>query len=319
MPKISVVMSTYKEKEKDLRLAIESILDQTFSDFEFIIVLDNPENSMHEKVINEYRSKDERIIFLKNSVNIGLALSLNEGIKKSKTEIIARMDADDISKKDRLERELNYLYRHPEYTVISVNKEIIDGDNNVLNVGGVLPTSFEQTKRGMKYISMVLHPGSMFYKKEIIDLGGYRDFSAAQDYDLWLRVIASGKRIGFLDEYLLYYRENGENISTKKTLISWTCHKLIAKLYRERMKKGWDSYSKEYVEAYLHDHGCDNEESLKRFSESYILQCQARKSIKDKKYYHAIIQICKSILLHRESKWFILNSIMYKVVMRKER
>ncbi len=102
-------MSTYNETVEELKKAIDSILTQTFKNFEFIIILDNPQNYEHKKVINEYLSKDKRIIFLINESNIGLAASLNEGIENAKGDYIARMDADDISMPNRLEKEYNYL------------------------------------------------------------------------------------------------------------------------------------------------------------------------------------------------------------------
>ena len=106
---VSVIMSTYKEEEIFLRQAIESILDQTYKDFEYIIILDNPDNDLHIKIIEEYTNIDKRIKFYINKKNIGLTASLNKGLELAKGIYICRMDADDISISNRIENQKKYL------------------------------------------------------------------------------------------------------------------------------------------------------------------------------------------------------------------
>ncbi len=106
---ISVIMSTYNEENMLIRQAVESILNQTYSEFEFIIVLDNPKNIEIANLIQEYASRDKRIVILKNEKNLGLVKSLNKALEISKGEYIMRMDADDISEKDRIEKEYKFL------------------------------------------------------------------------------------------------------------------------------------------------------------------------------------------------------------------
>ena len=127
---ISIIMSTYKEEESLLRQSIESILKQTYRDFEFIIILDNPENEMHKRVIEEYVLRDSRIHFYINEKNMGLTHSLNRGIDLAKGEYIARMDADDISLVDRLERQLEYLEKN-HYDLIGGITEMINEDGSL--------------------------------------------------------------------------------------------------------------------------------------------------------------------------------------------
>ena len=111
MPKISVLMSVYNEPVDWMRQAIESILNQTYKDFEFIIVNDNPEREENQLVLNEYRDKDSRISVLCNDQNIGLTKSLNKGLENANCEFVARMDADDIAFPDRLKLQLQYLLK----------------------------------------------------------------------------------------------------------------------------------------------------------------------------------------------------------------
>ena len=103
--KISVIMSAYKEDEKWLRASIESILNQSFQDFEFIIVLDNPDAKKLDYIIKEYKERFSKIKYFKNKKNMGLVYSLNFALKHAKGEYIARMDADDIEIPTRLEEE----------------------------------------------------------------------------------------------------------------------------------------------------------------------------------------------------------------------
>ena len=126
---ISVIMSTYKEDESQLRQSIESILNQTYQNFEFIIILDNAENEMHRSVIHDYAARDSRIRFLVNEGNHGRTLALNRGLALAKGEYIAIMDADDISLPKRFEIELTYIEKNG-YDLIGGITEIIDENGN---------------------------------------------------------------------------------------------------------------------------------------------------------------------------------------------
>ena len=106
---VSIIMSTYKEEEIFLRQAIESILNQSYKDFEYIIILDNPDNNLHIRIIKEYANLDKRIKFYVNEKNMGLTASLNKGLGLAKGKYICRMDADDISINKRIENQKRYL------------------------------------------------------------------------------------------------------------------------------------------------------------------------------------------------------------------
>ena len=112
MMEISVIMATYKEKIELLKVAIESILKQTYNNFEFIIILDNPENIEHIRCIENYQKNDDRIRFYINEKNMGLTKTLNKALSLSKGKYICRMDADDVSMPDRIEKQLHYLNQY---------------------------------------------------------------------------------------------------------------------------------------------------------------------------------------------------------------
>ena len=124
-PLISVIMSTYREDEQFLRKAIESILIQTYTEFEFLIVADDPKNNELIEILREYEKKDARIHIYINKKNMGLANSLNALLKVAQGEFIARMDADDISMPDRLENQIVYMRQH-QADVISCDVDVID-------------------------------------------------------------------------------------------------------------------------------------------------------------------------------------------------
>ena len=118
---VSVLMSVYNEPEEWMRVAIDSILGQTFTDFEFIIINDNPKRKLNREILSDYAKQDKRIVILENEENIGLTKSLNKGLKVAKGKYIARMDADDISLSDRLEKQVNFMEEHPEVGVCGAN------------------------------------------------------------------------------------------------------------------------------------------------------------------------------------------------------
>ena len=109
---ISVIMSVYNEKSIYVEKSIDSILNQTYNDLEMVIVLDSPDNETLLRILKEYTHKDARVKLLINDRNSGLAMSLNRAIEVAQGEYLARMDADDISKPERLERELEYLIKN---------------------------------------------------------------------------------------------------------------------------------------------------------------------------------------------------------------
>ena len=115
MCKLSIIMPVYNEKVEWIKESIESIIYQTFTEFEFIIILDNPENKEAEKLLENYSKKDKRIRILKNKKNIGLVKTLNIGLDVANGEFIARMDADDIALPERFEKQMNFLIRNKNY------------------------------------------------------------------------------------------------------------------------------------------------------------------------------------------------------------
>jgi glycosyltransferase involved in cell wall biosynthesis len=212
MPKISVIMSVYN-CDKYVREAILSILDQSFSDFEFIIINDGSTDKSREIIES---IKDERVILINNQ-NKGLTKSLNEAVKLSKGEFIARMDADDISLKDRFEKQINFLNLNLDISMCGAWADFIDADENFLKTYK-RPITDKEIKKKIIFHNPFIHSTVMIRKEIFSKVGLYNEsFRFAQDYELWTRVVSKFKTAN-LSEVLLKYRVLNESITKSKNL-----------------------------------------------------------------------------------------------------
>lgn len=212
MSKLSVIMSTYREPEKYIRLSVQSILDQSVSDFELIVVIDDPENEPMERLLNEYRSQDPRVVVLKNERNLGLVGSLNRALAVAHGEWIARMDSDDVAAPDRFEKELAYLQEHRLDLVGSLVHRM-DEQGNLLTALDSRHYEPSVVMRSLRIADCVPHP-TWLLKREVYEaLGGYREMPRCEDYDFLLRALKAGYRIGLCDDFLLNYRISVGGIS----------------------------------------------------------------------------------------------------------
>ena len=200
MPKISVIMPAYNA-EKYIKEAIDSILIQTFPDFEFIIIDDGSTDSTAE-IVNGY--SDSKIRFWPNARNMGVAATLNRGLDLACGEYIARMDADDISMRERFSKQVDYLDTHPNVAVCGTAIELFC---NEAVIGTRFPsTEPEKIKEDLFFSCGIAHPSVMMRRTAILDLGGYDPaFNGMEDYELWCRV-ADKSKIATLSEILLRYR-----------------------------------------------------------------------------------------------------------------
>lgn len=234
-PQISVIMSVYKEPIDWLRQSIDSILGQSYKDFEFIIVCDNPDYREGIALLNEYAKKDNKIKLILNEVNIGLTKSLNKGLAIARGEYIARMDADDVSLMNRFDVEIDYLKKHPDVDVLGSNKRAFG------NVGFLtkktshdIPLSNEDIKVCMLFVCPMVHPSVMM--KRLI--GGEpvkydENNRVAQDYRLWHDLQKHGAVINNINEVLVNYRVSNSQISSKNALQREVCKGIYKELLQE--------------------------------------------------------------------------------------
>lgn len=230
---VSVIMSTYNEDLKWIEESVESILNQTYKNIEFIIILDNPDNLPLKNMLEAYKTKDNRIILLLNEENKGLVKSLNIALNYCSGKYIARMDADDISLPNRLESQKRYLEVNDLDFVFS-GVTVIDENSNESYSSNIKELPHQKIKRLLEITNSTYHP-TWFVKSELYnELRGYRDVSYCEDYDFSLRSISKGYRIGKMNENILKYRIRGNSISRSFSLEQFLNMKGTLKLYKNK-------------------------------------------------------------------------------------
>ncbi len=216
-PILSVVMPVFNG-EKYLETAINSILAQTFYEFEFVIINDGSSDKTDEIVRSFY---DSRIVYIPNKNNEGIIRSLNKGIYLSKGHFLGRMDCDDVSRVDRFELQIGFLMENPELSIVGSDYEILTrSDTNnfipqkVINV----PTEHEDLSLVFLHHNAICHPTVIMRKESLNFHKLYYDRLAnhAEDYKLWADAILSGLKFGSIPSPLLKYRIHADQISTKK-------------------------------------------------------------------------------------------------------
>lgn len=208
-PKVTVLMPVYNG-ETYLKQAIESILHQTFSDFEFLIINDGSTDASVE-IVESIR--DPRILLVHNESNLTLVPTLNKGLELACGEYVARMDCDDISLPERLATQVAFMDHFPDVGVCGAWVKTIGAiEGNIMQ----WPSDDATIRCGMLFKNMITHP-SVIIRKELIDTFGFKydpDFKHAEDYELWVRC-AEHTRLANINEVLLHYRWHDRNISSR--------------------------------------------------------------------------------------------------------
>ena len=213
VPKVSVLMSVFKEPIEWIRQSIDSVLKQSFTDFEFIIINDCPERRDNAIVLNEYKRRDQRVHVIHNKENLGLTKSLNIGLSISTGEYIARMDADDISLPNRFMNQTEFLNSNPHIDICHCAFQLIDEDGNC--VGNRVLKKIEREASYLFLFDVIAHPSIMFRSR----LKGLRcplyneQYRNAQDYELWAFLLLNGIQFGYIPEVMLLYRLSKNQIT----------------------------------------------------------------------------------------------------------
>lgn len=242
IPKISVVMPAYNA-EKYIGEAIESILHQTFSDFECIIIDDGSTDRTWE-TIQEYTQKDERIVGVKNGKNIQISATLNKGVGMAKWEYIARMDADDISMPERFAKQVAFLDANPDVGIVWWSMQLFN-EKGVIWTRQYYLTDLEIRKH-LFFFSPFCHPSIMMRAELVRMVWWYGlDMVYAEDYDLYFK-LGTKTQFANLSETVLQYRVSGAWITVsrlremeKKTMLVrkkaveeyWYSMRLVDKAY----------------------------------------------------------------------------------------
>lgn len=239
---VSCIMANYNTNKEHLKTAIDSILNQTYKDFEIIIVDDKSTDDSLE-FLKEYEKLYPQIKILENETNHGLAFSLNKAIEESKGDYIARMDTDDISFPDRFEKQVAYMKAHPDVDILGTFAKEFDQSHNLKMATFI---NKDDTKSLLLFTNCLFHPTVMI-KKSFLEKTGIRydeNFLTSQDYDLWARASHKGN-IEVLDEFLLLYRIHGGQITEKKKQRVRKYTKEIS--FRQLQTLGLDPQGDDYI------------------------------------------------------------------------
>lgn len=237
-PKVSVLMSVHNG-QKYLKEAVDSILNQTYTNFEFLIIDDKSSDSTL-KILQSFN--DQRIKVIKNKKNLGLTKSLNLGLKKVKGDYVARMDCDDISLPERFKTQVDFLDKRPLLGLCGNWVEYIDPLGRGLEIKKY-PTKHEDLLKIILRYNPFKHPSLMIRKSVLLNLDGYDEkFKYAQDYDLVLRLGAISK-VANIPKVLLKYRIEPETSISFKNQKEQEKYAILARLKALRYYKYpiWES------------------------------------------------------------------------------
>jgi glycosyltransferase involved in cell wall biosynthesis len=226
-PAVSVVMPVFNAQQY-LGSAIRSVLRQTFTDFEFIIVDDGSTDSSI-RIMDTAARFDRRVRFIEGP-HQGIVGALNLGLSKARGEFVARMDADDISLPDRLLRQIEFLRSHPDHVLVGSRVLLIDPDGSPI-CPFISETTHDEIDRAQVELRWPLvHPAVMMRREVLLQLGGYRpQYEGLEDTDLFLRLAEIGK-LANLSDILLHYRQHHRSICALRTLEQ---NQIRAALHRE--------------------------------------------------------------------------------------
>lgn len=219
--KFSVLMSVYyKESPKYLEEAIDSVLNQTVKPAEIVCVKDGKLTKELDEVLIKFDEQNKGLFkFIEFSENKGLGIALKEGVKACSNEIIARMDTDDISVKDRFEKQLKVM---EEKKLDMVGSNICEFEGDISNIMSerVVPSTDEAIKHGAKKRNPFNHMTVMYKKSSVLAAGNYQNFLWFEDYNLWVRMIINGTKMYNIQEDLVYAR-TGANMFERRGGINY--------------------------------------------------------------------------------------------------
>lgn len=243
MPLVTVLLPLYNESLVFARESIDSMLNQTYPNLELILLLDNPRNEELKCLINNYAIRDKRVKIHLNVENLGLPTTLNVGIDMSAGEYIARMDGDDISLPNRLEKQLEFLLEHPNIDMLGSDAYIINEDGQRIGEYHKLRTDFSQKQMLRKATVNLIHP-TWFGKSTLFRQCKYRNFMHCEDFDFMARAYALGANFYNLQEKLLSYRvqQNSCSISRKYAYEQYMNTLRVRKQLNDFLKRKMQSY-----------------------------------------------------------------------------
>ena len=273
---ISVLTSVYNENRNEIVESFDSILSQSYSDFELIVVVDKPDNEEAIKLLNEYAEKDDRVKIIINEKNIGLAMSMNVAAGVAKGEYFLRMDSDDVCYPERFRKQYD-LIKNSDYDLVCGNYDFIDENGTFLPQKATV-YSDKQLHKLLPLRNVIHHPTVIMRADKFREVGGYRNYLCAQDYDLWLRMQCAGCKMHMMPEKLIKYRVRQASTTGQKRYKQFCTGEYVRLLYNQ--KNRMSGYSYEVYLSYLEKRNANDPSA----NNDYILNSEkyanAKKNIK---------------------------------------
>ncbi len=300
---VSVIMACYNEEIEWINKSIQSILNQTYTNLEFIIICDNPKNIELKEVLLNYGDLDERVKLHFNENNLGLIESLNIGLKNCTGNYIARMDADDISHIDRIRKQIEYFEKNRNIQFVMSGVNIINELDE--HIGKTKELKHKNIYKLLSYGNISIHPTWMFKREILQKVHKYNEVKYVEDYDFLCRTILEGYKVGFISDYLLDYRVRENGITKSRRAEQEFIYQIVIESYRNSLKRG-----KEYnvnIELKSID-----KNKIKRFEEEHERFQVAKNNLRRGKVIKGILEIFKIILESKIKRKQIINFIRLK-------
>ncbi len=210
-PKFSVLLSFYHKENPDFfRQSLKSMEEQTLRADETVLVEDGPVTPELDALAEDFKTRMPNVKIIRLPMNVNLGKALNEGLKHCSHNLVARMDADDVAKPQRFEKQVNFMAEHPDVDIVSAwMEEFNESTDNVFSVKA-LPATHEEICKYLKKRNPFNHPTVMFRKKAVLRAGGYLHKPLFEDWYLWARMYLDGARFANIQESLLYFRASDE-------------------------------------------------------------------------------------------------------------
>ena len=307
---VSVIIPVYNV-EKYVKKAIQSIQNQTYTNLEIIVIDDGSSDDTYN-IVEKLAKDDNRIKLYKNEKNLKIVKTLNRALSLANGEYIARMDGDDISAFDRIEKKVRFLEENKQFDLVGCSMKAIDID------GKQIGQTVHYSNQNLLIQSLeCVTPASHIWlaKKSLYEkLNGYREISGVEDYDFLLRMTSSGFKYTNLEYYFGYFVRLGRvgNTISSFGIRQRKMHSYVFKLYKERLKKQKDSFSEESLENYIKTNNFL--EKIHSFSSKNLYKAIESKG--EKKYFKTLIYLLTSLVSPYQIS-YLIGRIKYRNIIRK--
>lgn len=308
MELISVLMPTYNV-ERFVGEAVESILNQTWTNFEFIIVDDCSTDRTYD-ILKKYAAKDSRIRLFRNDINSKICKTLNRALSQAKGQFIVRMDGDDISSPDRFEKLYRYLQIHPDVDLVGSNTIAIDENGRELGRKDYLLHN-KAIQIGNRYMPAIAHIW-MARRKVYDELNGYRDIPYAEDFDFLLRGTIKGFHYANVDEYLYSVRHRNGNTVSSNGLVQRKTANYVKKIHHYERIDGNNHFDKDEYKKFI---SCSKREQDAYYNAAVILSYAIRNKKNKKRMF---LYTIKAALSSPYVFYYLVDAVAMRVIKKME-